>query len=64
MTSDDPVRNFVRAMYPGPKWQSRVDGMSREQVYAIYKAKQEKDAKLPDPAELPQPPEFEQGTLF
>lgn len=35
MTTDD-LRCSVAAVYPGPKWQHKVDRMPDNQVYALY----------------------------
>ena len=58
--SKDPIREQVSMFYAGPKWKRRVAGMTKEQIFAVYKAKQESDAKkTPDPK-----PEQTQDKLF
>jgi hypothetical protein len=59
MSQNDPIRNYVKALYPNRGWALQVDRMSKEQVYAIYMKDQEKKAKEEDE---PKPPD--QGTLF
>jgi hypothetical protein len=36
--SRDPIKNFLKGMYPNNKdWAQKVDAMSRDQAFAIYK---------------------------
>jgi hypothetical protein len=49
--NDDELRSYVAGLYKGPKWTARVNRMSIQQVYAIYKAKQQHDERHP-----PKPP--------
>jgi hypothetical protein len=40
--SRDPIKNFLKGMYPNNKdWAHKVDAMSRDQAFAIYKRVQE-----------------------
>lgn len=32
----DQMRSLIRSAYPHTKWQTRVDKMSNDQVYAVY----------------------------
>jgi hypothetical protein len=51
LMNDDELRSYVAGLYKGPKWTARVNRMSIQQVYAIYKAKQQHDERHP-----PKPP--------
>jgi hypothetical protein len=53
MTEDIALkRDFVRSLYPGPRWARRVKQMSDSQVVAIYLREHNKAPK-------PKPPERE-----
>jgi hypothetical protein len=62
--SRDPIRNYVLAMYPNrPGWAKRVEAMSRDQVFAIYKSDLEKKEQQQQQKSEPED-QYPQGKLF
>lgn len=54
MSNMQAIRKYVMDLYPNPTWHRRVHKMPDNQVYAIYRAKEEEKKYLKE-NQVPQP---------